>query len=142
MVRGLQRCDWSRLDSHRLGRERGANGPPPLHATLGCVELGQMTSFWQDYPKPGSNLYSTHNRFLQHDKENKQQIRRPDPGGSERVAGLAAVLIIPDRFYHLKATRVSKWDSIIASPGDFLFNKHEEMNSEAHAQMCVTVTDT
>lgn len=36
MVRGLQRCDWSRLDSHRLGRERGANSPPapPRHAWL------------------------------------------------------------------------------------------------------------
>lgn len=66
----------------------------------------------------------------------------PIPAVSERVAGPAAVLIIPDRFYHLKARHVSKRDSITASPGDFLFNKHGEMNSEAHAQMCVTVTDT
>lgn len=53
---------------------------PPHKSLLGCVESGQMTSFWQDYPKPGSNLYNTHNTFLQYDKENKQPKRQLDPG--------------------------------------------------------------
>ncbi len=59
------------------GRELLTQQPP--QSLLDCVEMGQMTSFWQDYPKPGSNLYSTHNTFLQYDKKNKQQKRRPDP---------------------------------------------------------------
>lgn len=60
---GSQLCDWSQFDSHQLPP------PPPPSLPLGYVESGQMTSFWQDYPKPGSNIYSTHNTFLQYAKQ-------------------------------------------------------------------------
>lgn len=41
--------------------------------------------------------------------------------------GLGVVLIIPDRFYHLKATHVSKCDFITASPGDFSQTQRDEL---------------
>lgn len=88
------------------GRELPTQPPTPI---LCCVVLGQMTSFWQDYPKPGSNLYSTHNGFLQYDKENKQQNRRPDPGVPRKRRPWCCVDHSWQILSHQSNTRVKMW---------------------------------
>lgn len=94
-------CDWSWFDTHRLGEERTWNAAAP-QVLVCCVELGQMTSFWQDYPKPGFNLYVRIIHFynMTMTKDSKKDSLIP---GFHASISLGFGLIVKDKLSHLKA---------------------------------------
>lgn len=106
-------CDWSWFDTHRLGEERTWNAAAP-QVLVCCVELGQMTSFWQDYPKPGFNLYVRIIHFynMTMTKDSKKDSLIP---GFHASISLGFGLIVKDKLSHLKAIHMI---SLRVSPRD------------------------
>lgn len=119
MVSGPQHCDCSQFDSHTLGWES-----MPRHFAAWNWDR------WLHFDRIIPNLvliYTVH--IMDFYNMTRKTSSRTDGLilGFHASPGLSVVLIIPDRFYHLKATHASKWDFITASPGDFLQTQRDEL---------------
>lgn len=104
----VQQGNSSVCEPARKGVQTGLGDGVNAKRPLSCMEVEPMTSSWQDYLKPCSNLYCTHNTFLQHDRENNEKAC------FLVSVGFTAVWMISDWSYRLGAVHESYQDVVTA----------------------------
>ena len=130
MVSGCERCDWSQFDSHRLGLERPpkAAKPPPF---LSFCLAAWNRDIWLHSDRINPNLVLIYTVHIIHFYNMTRKTSSKRDGlipGFHASTDWSIALIIPDRSYHLKATRESTWGFITASPWDFLQAQRDQLS--------------
>lgn len=121
MLSGSQLCAWSQFDSHGLGGSSQYSSPTSLHMAA------RNWDRWLHSDRIIPNLvliYTVH--IMDFYNMTRKTSWGVDGPGFHVSIGRSVVLIIPDRSYHLKATRASKCDFITASPWDFQQTHRDE----------------
>lgn len=96
-------------------------GEIPMH---GCIELGQMTSFWQDYPKPKSQIYTVH--IIDFYNMTQKTSRRTDGRGFHTSTSLLCWSLLTDCI----TLKQGMHQNVISLQHHLkTFCKHKEMNS-------------